>query len=157
MLRYKRHQFHPKEKEIEVFLTGCSIRCLGCHNQELWDELGTEKNAKEILNDLLIYKPVAKRVLIMGGEPLDQYQFDSTTNNNELEELCFNLIKHGFEVILYTGYSFDEVLEKAPNILNCISAIKCGRFIKEELSPDGEFASSNQKLYISGKDYNLPQ
>ncbi len=61
-----------------VFLKGCPMRCLYCHNPDTWSQEGAEeKTAEEILEDYKRYEPFLKRggLTVTGGEPLVQIDF----------------------------------------------------------------------------------
>lgn len=63
-----------------VFLQGCPLRCLYCHNPDTWDPKQPGKynlSSEELLNEVLRYKSfIAKGgVTVTGGEPLLQPEF----------------------------------------------------------------------------------
>jgi pyruvate formate lyase activating enzyme len=63
-----------------VFLQGCPLRCLYCHNPDTWDQKQTGKyllSPGELLEEVLRYKSfIAKGgVTVTGGEPLLQPEF----------------------------------------------------------------------------------
>lgn len=63
-----------------VFMQGCPMRCLYCHNPETWKirENCQEYNPKELATQILKYKPYFKNnggVTFSGGEPLMQQDF----------------------------------------------------------------------------------
>jgi len=62
-----------------VFLQGCPLRCVFCHNPDTWKaEEGTEYSAEEILKKALRYRPYWGEeggITVSGGEPLLQLPF----------------------------------------------------------------------------------
>lgn len=61
-----------------VFLQGCSMRCLYCHNPDTWDfKAGREVTAEELAKNALKYKSYIRGggVTVSGGEPLAQAEF----------------------------------------------------------------------------------
>lgn len=61
-----------------LFLQGCHLRCLYCHNPDSWDLLGgVEISLKNILKNILAFKKFYKKggVTISGGEPMLQHEF----------------------------------------------------------------------------------
>lgn len=61
-----------------VFVKGCPMRCLYCHNPDTWERKGgTLKTPDEILDDYERYKPFLKDggITVTGGEPLAQIDF----------------------------------------------------------------------------------
>lgn len=62
-----------------IFLQGCPLGCIYCHNPETWDKNGgNEITDEEILNKILKYEKYIKKnggVTVSGGEPLMQAEF----------------------------------------------------------------------------------
>ena len=61
-----------------VFLQGCPMRCLYCHNPDTWEfGKGEEREAADILADALRYRSFMKQggITVTGGEPLTQIEF----------------------------------------------------------------------------------
>ncbi len=63
-----------------VFLQGCPLRCLYCHNPETWEfQGGEQKSAGEVFDEIRKYKNFMRAsgggVTFSGGEPLSQPLF----------------------------------------------------------------------------------
>ena len=63
-----------------VFMQGCPMRCLFCHNPDTWDMSGKanyEYTPEELLKEVLKYKSFISKggVTVTGGEPLVQADF----------------------------------------------------------------------------------
>ena len=62
-----------------VFLQGCPLRCVCCHNPETWDiNGGTQYSAKEVVERAERYKEYFGKeggITLSGGEPLLQTEF----------------------------------------------------------------------------------
>lgn len=61
-----------------VFLQGCPLRCLYCHNPDTWDAGGEEYTAEAVVERALKYKKYfgdRGGVTVTGGEPLMQIDF----------------------------------------------------------------------------------
>ena len=61
-----------------VFLQGCPLRCLYCHNPDTWGAGGTEYTVDEVIERVLKYKNYfgdQGGVTVTGGEPLAQIDF----------------------------------------------------------------------------------
>ncbi len=62
-----------------IFMQGCPLRCICCHNPDTWDfEGGTEQGVKELTDKVLRYKTYYGSnggVTVSGGEPLMQAKF----------------------------------------------------------------------------------
>lgn len=75
-----------------VFLQGCHLRCLYCHNPDSWGEnQGRIIGAKELASKIQEYGPYIKNggVTLSGGEPLLQSEF-----SGEVLRLCKQLGFH---------------------------------------------------------------
>ena len=86
-----------------VFLQGCPLRCLYCHNPDTWKAGGTEYSAEEIVNRAWKYKNYFGSkggVTVTGGEPLVQIDF--------VIELFKELKKSGINTCIDTsGFLFN--------------------------------------------------
>lgn len=91
-----------------VFLQGCPLRCLYCHNPDTWDtNKGTEKTAEEILSEYNKNRDFYKRggITVTGGEPLLQIDF--------VTELFMKAKKQDIHTCLDTsGITFNKENEK---------------------------------------------
>ena len=100
-----------------VFLQGCPLRCLYCHNPDTWKKGGQEYEAKEIVQKVLRYKNYFSGgggVTLSGGEPLFQLPF--------VTELCSLLKEQGLHVAVDTsGSTFDRA--KAAEYEKLLSAV----------------------------------
>jgi anaerobic ribonucleoside-triphosphate reductase activating protein len=92
-----------------VFVQGCPHQCPGCHNPETWDpEGGQEKPVRDIVR-LLKKKQKQKPgylrgVTLSGGEPFCQAA--------DCALLAGEAGKLGLDVVVYTGYTYERLLEK---------------------------------------------
>lgn len=72
-----------------VFLSGCPMRCVYCHNPDTWEkDAGTQMTADEAFQKIKRYRPYFKEkggITLSGGEPLLQTGFAT-----ELFRLCKN-------------------------------------------------------------------
>ncbi len=61
-----------------VFLVGCPLRCIYCHNPDTWCSAGKPTDSDELAKKVTRYKPYFKNgggVTFSGGEPLLQAEF----------------------------------------------------------------------------------
>ncbi|MCL1862187.1 MAG: pyruvate formate-lyase-activating protein [Defluviitaleaceae bacterium] len=90
-----------------VFLAGCSLRCLYCHNPDTWFRIrGNKKTVGEVLEEVLKYSSYYKfsggGITISGGEPADQPFF--------LKELLLACRENGVHTVLDTsGFATEEI------------------------------------------------
>ena len=70
-----------------VFLQGCHLRCLYCHNPDTWDTKGgREASVGEIADEIKSLRSFIQGVTITGGEPMLQAYFVLALTQ-ELQEL----------------------------------------------------------------------
>ena len=123
-----------------IFFSGCNKFCRGCHNVELQDfNAGYDITIEELVNKVLENKDMIDGVTLSGGDPLCQYM--------GCLELCRELKKHGINIWLYTGETFDKVLLKYNSIVDFIDVMVDGMY--EESLKDGNLryrGSSNQGI-----------
>ncbi len=73
--RWKHNSYAEGPRANTTFwLSGCSLRCKGCFNPELWDgRLGQKVSLYGILNIIRRGKHKGDRgIAFVGGEPMDQ-------------------------------------------------------------------------------------
>lgn len=93
-----------------VFLNGCKLRCIYCHNPEMWNMQELNYTPEELAKKIIRNKPYFKRnnggVTFSGGEPLLQSKF--------VIEVCKILKKEGIHIALDTSGvgngNYDEIL-----------------------------------------------
>lgn len=71
MLKYTETQVGfsevPEEITLCINISGCPIRCKGCHSPHLWEDAGEELNPV-ILSDLIVKNPGMTCIAFMGGD-----------------------------------------------------------------------------------------
>ena len=101
-----------------IFMQGCPLRCVCCHNPDTWDfDGGTKYSTDELVSKILRYKSyygAEGGVTVSGGEPLMQANF--------LIELFRELKRHGIHTVLDTSgcvlnSSVKELLEYTDMVL----------------------------------------
>ena len=135
-----------------IFMQGCPLRCVCCHNPETWDFAGGEQTDVDILvNKILRYKAYygnSGGVTVSGGEPLMQAEFLTTlfkklknygihtaidTSGCVLNEDVINLLEYTDIVLLdfkytnegdYLKYTKME-MKKAQDFLEYLQGISC--------------------------------
>lgn len=122
-----------------IFFQGCPHCCDGCHNPATWDiNGGREESVCNIIEDLKKQKNL-HGVTISGGEPFLQY--------DQLLKLLMAIKKLNYHVIVFTGYTFEELLKKDSKALLYIDVLIDGKYIEERRSLDLRFrGSTNQRV-----------
>lgn len=107
-----------------LFMQGCAMRCVFCHNPDTWLRLGREVTVDDVMREILDYKPFFEAsgggVTVSGGEPLLQHRFVRA-----LFETCG---RHGLHRALDTaGYckhgSFESVLDCTDLLLFSVKVV----------------------------------
>lgn len=126
-----------------VFAQGCNHHCKGCHNPQTWDfNKGKLVEVKELFDDIM-KSVISKRVTFSGGDPF--YQVPAFV------ELAKMLNQEGFEIIAYTGFTFEELMSDLDNdyinLLEQIDYLIDGKFEEDKKSLSLKFmGSSNQRI-----------
>lgn len=137
--------FNPyKKATVEIYLSGCTIKCDGCQNIELQSfNYGKKLDVVHLLTELKEYEKYISYISILGGEPLDQSEHDFV-------HLCSQLsIALNKPMWLFTGKEKNQIPEYCYDLFDYI---KYGKY-EESLKQEGFPASSNQKLIKRGVDY----
>lgn len=91
-----------------LFLQGCPLRCLYCHNPDTWAfEEGQDRDSDELIQEVLKYKSYLRNggVTVSGGEPLAQIEF--------VIDFFTKLKALGIHTCIDTsGYYFSELTKK---------------------------------------------
>lgn len=129
---------------VSVYLSGCTHKCKGCFNSELWDfKHGKtfDNTAKEHLYSLLSDEHCVG-LSVLGGEPLQQ--------GAELTDLLKE-VKEKFpkkDIWLWTGYYLNELNDEQRKTISYCDYVVDGRF--EEGKADKKLlfrGSSNQTIW----------
>jgi len=121
-----------------LFVQGCNRKCDECHNPSTWDlEAGEKVEVANLVKELNV-KCINKKLTISGGEPLLQYP--------AVLELVKSLTN--FNIVLYTGFKFDDV---PTEILKYLDYIKVGPYIKEKRTTIIPYIGSKNQKFIQLK------
>lgn len=86
-----------------LFTQGCLHHCPGCHNPESHPlEGGYEVTTEKVLEEFG-KNPLLKGLTLSGGDPILQA--------GELVDLCRAVHAMGKDVMTYTGYTYEELME----------------------------------------------
>ncbi|MCL2813324.1 MAG: anaerobic ribonucleoside-triphosphate reductase activating protein [Oscillospiraceae bacterium] len=133
---------------LVVFAQGCPHGCKGCHNPESWDFEGgfladIRKTAEKIV------KSHIKKLTFSGGEP-----FCQAREFARLARLVESEARGRLEIITYTGYLYEELLEMAKTdagveeLLSVTNYLIDGRFEQDKKTLDWFYrGSSNQRIF----------
>ena len=100
---------------LVVFMQGCPMRCLYCHNPDTWEyERGTKTSPEEIISLYLKNRPFYKNggITVTGGEPLLQAEFLTELFKKAKEENIHTCIdSSGITYSEKTKQQIEELLE----------------------------------------------
>ena len=108
-----------------IWFQGCSLRCKGCWNTELWPFEDKLLLTTHELLEMIRETEVVEGVTFLGGEPLDQVE--------SLLVLAKMLKQSGYSIMLYTGYGMDEISGTVKeDIFNLSDIVVSGRYVEVE-------------------------
>lgn len=129
----------PGEISLSFSITGCPIRCEGCHSPYLWKaSRGTELDASSYATFLDRYKDYATCVLFMGGE----------WEEPVLREYLRTAREKGYRTCLYTGRE-----EVSHTLLSELDYLKTGPWIEQ--CGGLESPTTNQRFVRLSDNANL--
>jgi anaerobic ribonucleoside-triphosphate reductase activating protein len=109
----------PNEISLAIHITGCQLKCKGCHSSDLWSsQNGIQLDLDHFEQLIAKYSNYISCILFMGGE------WDLAL----LMELIHCAKKYGKKVALYTGL---ELLAVPEVLLRNLDYIKYGPYISE--------------------------
>ena len=138
-----------------VFLNGCKLRCLFCHNPEMLKMVEGNYTPEELAKKIIRNKPYFKRnnggVTFSGGEPLLQAEF--------VIETCKLLKQEQIHIALDTAGvgngNYDEILNLVDLVIFDIKALTQNKYyemtsnnIEESLNFLNKCQELNKKMWI---------
>lgn len=144
-------QYSLEHKALEIYISGCkgNPKCSNCHNPESWD-FNQGSPYKPMLAQIRLkleeFDSMIDKIVVLGGEPLDQSEYHFNQFCMVLEYFRYQFNK---ELWLFTRY---EMYEIPTQIINTFDYIKCGRYDETLLVDDNiqygyKLASSNQQIH----------
>ncbi|MBR2784691.1 MAG: anaerobic ribonucleoside-triphosphate reductase activating protein [Clostridia bacterium] len=109
-----------------VFTQGCPHGCKGCHNPQTHDVNGGRDESIEKIASMIDSDPLLKGVTLSGGEPFMQA--------GKLVKLLNKIKNEKLNVITYTGFKYEELIEKANAENKYLELLKAS-----DILIDGEF------------------
>ena len=132
-----------------IFVQGCPHKCRGCHNPQTHDfDGGTETTTEELLSKIKA-NPLLDGVTFSGGEPF--------CHAAALACLAREIHSLGLDIVTYSGYTFEELLEGSdahPDWLELLKETDIlidGRFEESLKSYDVRFRGSTNQRYLDAK------
>lgn len=133
-------------KRLGIWLVGCYRKCPKCSNPELWEKKSYyEVNLEDLLKiimPILIQRHV-DGIIITGGEPFNQAE--------ELAVLLKSLEKYNDDIMVYTGYTLEELKDADIFTKECLEHIGVlidGPYIDAFNNGVAMRGSYNQRVHI---------
>lgn len=128
-------------KRIGLWLCGCPHHCDGCSNPELWEI--QEKYSISVNDVVRVIQSIADNntvdgFTITGGEPFQQA--------DELTVLLKRIKVIASDILVYTGYTIDELDYTDRKALEHVSVLIDGRYIQELNDEAPLRGSANQQM-----------
>lgn len=126
---------------IGIWFAGCEHCCKGCSNPELWDL--REKYRTDIETIVRMIKSITNKgkidgFTITGGDPF--FQADA------LDKLLLELQTISDDILVYTGYKYEEIKNKHQKIIDKIAVLIDGQYVEEKNDGSILRGSSNQRI-----------
>lgn len=123
-----------------VFFQGCPHHCPGCHNQSTLDfNGGTEVSVGQVLDEIA-RNPLLSGVTLSGGEPFAQPE--------AMAALAEGVKARGLHLVVYSGYTYEELLDKAAGPTARAEAIRQTLGLADWLV-DGPFIQEKRDLRLA--------
>ena len=129
-----------------VFTQGCRHNCKGCQNPQTHDFNGGYFVDTDDLFSEMIENPLIKGLTFSGGDPFEQPA--------PLADLAEKAHAAGKDIMTYTGYSFEQLLDKAKSdpatdaLLHQTDILIDKPFILEQLNLELKFRGSDNQRVI---------
>ena len=128
---------------IGIWFSGCSHRCPGCSNPELWEPQERYQTTAELVMQLIdpicAVHPV-DGLTLTGGDPFMQPE--------ALKRLLPELSQISSDILVYTGFEYEDVCRTYPEIISQIGVLIDGRYVQERNTGTVLRGSDNQKIIV---------
>lgn len=130
-------------KRIGIWFNGCNHHCPGCSNPELWEPQERYKTTLQTLMRLVKHicnNQAVDGFTLTGGDPFAQA--------DALQQLLPELSKFSNDILVYTGFDYEEILLKYPEIVSQIGVMIDGKYMQERNNGAVLRGSDNQRIII---------
>lgn len=132
-----------------VWMQGCSLRCSGCWNKEMWSHSPKSLyTLDELWAKLSLSDGKTEGITLLGGEPLDQAPATrAIAKRAQSEDLSF---------VLSTGYELHEITGmNCADILNYVDILITGRYVEHLRTLEHQWiGSTNQEVHFLTQRYD---
>ncbi len=132
-----------------IWVQGCALACPGCFNPDTHDPAIRQLVEVNDLAARILHCPTLEGVTISGGEPFLQAA--------PLAELCKIMQQHDRGVIVFSGFTYDQLVQADRSDWNALLAVTdlliAGPFIQTEACDLALRGSRNQTLHLLSNRY----
>ncbi|MBX7096781.1 MAG: radical SAM protein [Myxococcaceae bacterium] len=137
-------------RRAALWVQGCSLRCPGCCNPELFTAQGGTATDVDALARALLADGTLEGISLLGGEPTEQAEGCAA--------LAAAVQRGGLSVMLYTGYTLAELrAQKSPHVdalLGHCDLVVDGRYERDQHDTTRRWiGSKNQTLHFLSPRY----
>ena len=129
-----------------LYVSGCTLKCKGCHNKEAWDFCSGKEFTKNEISEILefVSHPYIKGFSLLGGEPFDQESELLVDLLKTIRETCPDKY-----IWCWTGYEFDQIKDR--KLTKLIDVIVCGPFKLElrDISANNPWRGSTNQYIVA--------
>ena len=127
-------------RRLGIWFQGCSLRCEGCISVDTWATAKTLIPIEQLMMTLSSYLPLIDGITISGGEPFDQFE--------ALLAIVVQLRKKTkVDILVYTGYSVEDITEQLQQIKPYIDVLISDPFQRQSSQTLRLRGSDNQRLH----------
>ena len=133
---------------IGIWFAGCAHRCHGCSNPELWErkkQFRVSLSSVMKLIEMIAAQNQVEGFTITGGDPFYQ--------PTALKRLLKEIKPISQDILVYTGYTIEEVKRIDASILKDIAVLIDGPYIEGQNKGSILKGSDNQNIYICDPNY----
>lgn len=131
-----------------LYVSGCSLRCKGCHNKEAWDFSCGKEFTKNEISEILefVSHSYIKGFSLLGGEPFDQ---DPDLLVDLLRQLKETYPEK--DIWCWTGYEFNQIKDR--ELTKLIDVMVCGPFKLDlrDISANNPWRGSTNQYIVDVK------
>lgn len=130
-------------KRIGIWFNGCSHNCPGCSNPELWEPMERYKTTLEVVWKLIGHICKSHPVdgfTLTGGDPFAQPA--------ALGQLLPVLSQITNDILVYTGFEYDELLYLYPELVAQVGVLIDGKYMQERNTGAILRGSDNQQIIV---------
>ena len=129
---------------IGIWFDGCKHHCYNCSNPELWETKErykvTVNQVMRLIQDIATHYPIDGFTLT-GGDPFFQPE--------ALNELLPLLHNYSDDILIYTGYYYEDIFDKYSHLVKQAAVIIDGPYIDKKNVNCTLRGSNNQRIFIN--------